>query len=266
MAKVRDVIKLMNMIAPEQNVDSEGYDNVGLQVGKSDREVSAVLCCLDVTEEVVEEAVELGANMIITHHPLIFAPIKSVSDRDVTGRKILAAVESGVSVYAAHTNLDFSPDGINDFVARALGLKYVEPLHTYGNAALGRVGELETEMPASELKYDVESVLSDRYVRIIGEPLDTISRVAVINGAGGGSTDYIDMALNAEADCLVTADVKHHVAVYARDNGLVVIEAQHYTMEHCYIGYLTQKLNCMSSDMGYDVEFIQSAKDINPRN
>ncbi len=268
MARVKDVIKLMQEIAPEENIVRDDYDNVGLLVGSERNEVSKVLCCLDATEEVVMEAVNLGAQMIISHHPMIYAPIKRVTDDSVTGRKIITAIENGISVYSAHTNLDFSEGGINDFVAELVGLTSVEVMDGYISkyAGLGRVGNLSAPTEVASLKRVVENIFADKFVRIIGEPFDTVERVAIINGAGGGDTAYIDMAVKANADCLITADVKHHVAVYAKENGLTIIEPQHYTIEYCYISQLVERLRDEASLAGVEVEFSQSDLDINPRN
>ena len=267
MARVKDVINLFKEIAPEENVVIDDYDNVGLLVGKASSEVSKVLCCLDATEEVVAEATKIGAQMIISHHPMIFAPIKSVTEETVVGRKIITAIENGISIYAAHTNLDFSENGINDFVAELIGLTNVEVMDAYISkyAGLGRVGNLSAPIEVASLKRNVENLFADKYVRLIGEPYETVERVAVINGAGGGDTAYIDMAVRANADCLITADVKHHVAVYAKENGLTLIEPQHYTMEYCYISQLVDRLRDEASLQGLDVEFTQSDLDVNPR-
>lgn len=265
MATVNEVITLFERIAPQRNKCD--FDNVGLIVGRGDRHVSRILVCLDVTGDVIEEAITLGAQLIISHHPMIFGGIKSVTDETVIGKKILTAVENGISIFACHTNLDFSVSGINDYVAEILGLEEVKVLDPYisENEGLGRVGKLPSRLHAGVLKGEVEHLFSDKYVRLIGEPYDFISCVAIINGAGGGDTEYIDMAKKMGADCLITADVKHHVAVYAKESGITIIEPQHYTMEHCYLTRLTQTLKIETAGEKIDVEIIQSQRDINPR-
>lgn len=267
MATVKDVIQLINKIAPEENAITDGYDNVGLIVGRNDTPVDCVMCCLDATEEVIAEAIKFGAQMIISHHPMLFMPTNKINDETVLGRKILTAIENGIAIYAAHTSLDFSKGGINDYLAQLLHLSNIQTMDEYigENEGLGKVGDLSASMYVTVLKAEVEKVLSDAYVRIIGEPYDSISRVAVINGAGGGDTKYIDMAIKAGADCLITADVKHHVAVYAKESGLTVIEPQHYTMEYAYMSEFTQILNEKAKENGVSVRFVQSEKDINPR-
>ena len=267
MANVRDVVRLINAVAPEANAITDGYDNVGLIVGKADSEVYRVLCCLDVTEEVLREAIDSDVQMIVSHHPMIFYPINKVTDESLLGSKIITAIENGIAIYASHTPLDFTVDGINDYLAGVFKLKDVEVMDKYisENEGLGRVGNLEEEVTVSALKDEVARRLDDEYVRVIGDHYDPVSRVAISNGAGGGETAYVDMALKAGADCLRTADLKPHVAIYAKERGVTVIEPQHYTMEHVYVSRFIELLGDEAEANGVDIELIQSEKDINPR-
>ena len=205
--------------------------------------------------------------MIISHHPMIFHPIKNVTAADVQGKKLITAIKNDIAIYAAHTNLDFVRDGINDFLASQLGLMNVKTLDPYisENEGLGRVGNLSSKQYCTVLKSELEILLKDNYIRIIGEPFDEVMRVAVINGAGGGDTAYVDMAAKAGADCLITADVKHHVAVYAKDRGITIIEPQHFTMEYAYIARLVQILKIETKAGKYDFDIVQSTAEVNPR-
>lgn len=265
MAKISEVIALANSIAPEEY--KCGFDNVGLIVGRREADVRRVMVCMDVTNDVLREAIEKEVTLIISHHPMIFGGIKTVSDDTVLGNKIVTAIENGISIYAAHTNLDSVKDGINDFVAELLSLTDLSVIDGYVSESegIGRVGNLGSKMLAGVLKGQVETVFKDKYVRLIGEPYTLVSRVAIINGGGGGDVEYIDIAKKKGADCLITADVKHHVAVYAKDNGMTVIEPQHYTMEHCYLTRLTQMLKIEAAANKLEVEIFQSQQDINPR-
>lgn len=267
MATVGEIINTLRNFAPEDFQFKSEYDNVGLMLGDERATVTKVMCCLDVTANVINEAASEGAELIISHHPLIWSPLRSITADTVDGRKILAAAKAGISVYSSHTNLDFVKDGINDFVAFSLGLRNIEPLDAYisDEEGFGRVGNLSNKVYCTVLKGEVESLLKDNYVRIIGEPLAQVKRIAVINGGSGGDTKYIDMALKANADCLITADVKHHVAVYARECGLTVIEPQHFTMEHIYISRLVQILKIEAKSNKLNVEILQSSSENNPR-
>ena len=144
MARVKDIVRLVNAIAPEVNVIPDDYDNTGLIVGKTETEVEKVLVCLDVTEEVLSEAIEKETQMIIAHHPMLFMPTNRVTDETTLGRKIITAIENGISIYASHTSLDFTAGGINDYLATLLRLEEVKPLDPYisEREGFGRVGDL----------------------------------------------------------------------------------------------------------------------------
>lgn len=257
MATVKQCIEKFREFAPEEY--TYDYDNVGLIVGSFDAKVSLIMCCLDVTDEVLDEATEMKADLIISHHPMLFSPIKRVVDDEVIGKKIIKAIKNDINIYAAHTNLDFVTDGINEYSAKLLDLDMLEPLDPYINSesGFGRVGSLRSPMTCEELRRRAIDAYGDPFVRIIGDEKHKVSKVAVINGAGGGDTAYIDMALKKGAECLVTADVKHHVGVYALDKRLTIIEPQHYTMEYCYVKEIVRIMKeKMSSDP--TVEIIQS--------
>ncbi|MDE6399209.1 MAG: Nif3-like dinuclear metal center hexameric protein [Clostridiales bacterium] len=264
---VGEAVAILRDFAPEEYGYKKEYDNIGLILGDESRTVTRVLCCLDVTMTVIDEAIRLDAELIISHHPMLFYPIQNVNASTVVGKKLLKAAENGIAIYAAHTNLDFVRDGINDYVAQMLGLHNVTSLEPYidGETGYGRVGDLANKVYSSVLKGEVESVLKDAYVRTVGEPYAQVKRVAVINGGSGGDTKYVDMAIKAGADCLITADVKHHVAVYASESGITLIEPQHFTMEHCYISRLVQILKIEAKARKADIEIVQSQAEHNPR-
>lgn len=264
---VGHALAMLRDFAPEEYYFKEEYDNIGLILGDENNPVSKILCCLDVTERVIDEAIAGGYELIVSHHPMIYNPIYSVTSKDVVGRKLIKAAEHKIAIYAAHTNLDFVKDGINEFVAAQLGLRNPEFLHPYadGGVGFGRVGDLANKVYVTVLKGEVETVLRDNYVRIIGDEYALVKRIAIINGGGGGDTKYVDMALKMGADCLITADVKHHVAMYAFENGLTVIEPQHFNMEHCYISRLVQILKIEAKARKINLEITQSVREVNPR-
>ncbi len=267
MATVAEALSLIKKFAPEEYEFKKEYDNIGLTLGSPDAQVKKILCCLDVTGAVVDEAIETGADLIISHHPLVWFPLKNVTDETVQGRLLLKAARAGLNIYAAHTNLDFCKDGINDYVANAIGLRNIKPIDPYisGDVGFGRIGDLANKVYVTVLKGEVENVLKDNHVRIIGEPMTLVKRIAVINGGGGSDTGYIDAALKMGADCLVTADVKHHFAIYARESGLTVIEPQHFNMEHVYITRLVQILKLEAKSGKVSFEVVQSERETNPR-
>lgn len=263
MLKVKDIVSVMEEVAPLSCVYTDEYDNVGLLVGDEDDAVSKIICCLDVTNEVIDEAITLKADMIISHHPIIFAPIRSVSSCTITGRKIVKAIKNGISVYSAHTNLDFSDGGINDAVCRALSLTHVKNLLTYGdNKGFGRVGILAAPLSGEQFRQKVASAFNDEHV-LLTESGNLCKKVVVVNGGGGGNEDIINQALACGADTVVTGDVKHHVAVYAKDAKITLIEPQHYTMEYFYIAELVKVLSEKTKQ--FNIQIIQSRSESNPR-
>lgn len=267
MATVGEIVGILKDFAPEEYEYKEEYDNIGLLFGDEQAEVTKLLVCLDVTETVLDEAIKTGAELIVAHHPFIYYPIKRINADDLIGRKILKAAKHGINIYSAHTNLDFVKDGINDYLAVSLGLRNITPLKAYISAleGFGRVGDLSNRVFCSVLKGEVETLLNDSHVRIVGDLTDQVKRIAVINGGGGGDTKYIDMAAQAGADCLITADIKHHVAVYARELGITVIEPQHYNMEYAYIARLCQILKIEAKSRKTGIEILQSRSENNPR-
>jgi len=267
MATVKDTISILKRLAPEEHAYNKEYDNVGLLFGDDNARIDKVLICLDTTDSVIDEAIKLKCNLIISHHPFIYMPLKRVNAEDLIGRKILKAAKHGINIYSSHTNLDFVKDGINDFLAVKLGLKFIKPLEPYisSDEGFGRIGELPNRVSAQEIKKNISVLLNDNFVRIVGSTSTQIKKVAIINGGGGGDTKYIDMALGLKADCLITADVKHHVAVYARELNFPLIECQHYTMEHAYLARLIQLLKLELKAAKYDIELLQSQEDKNPR-
>jgi dinuclear metal center YbgI/SA1388 family protein len=266
MATIAQVVQIMQEFAPESAAYKQEFDNVGLLVGKRAQSTSRVLCALDATTQVVKEAITVGANLIISHHPVIYNKLH-LTDETPQGALIMQLIAHDIAVYSAHTNLDFVHGGINEYIATLLGLKNIAPLHAYisYSQGFGRVGYLTVPVSLGALRVMTARVLQDKYVRVVGD-IDTMhSKVAVINGGGGGDTKYIDWALRAGATCLITADVKHHVAIYAKECGIALVEPQHYCMEHPYIAHLATQLQAVCDARALGVQVLQALSDSNPR-
>lgn len=232
MPNVMEIYRYLDNLAPfSYQMD---FDNAGFLVGRGEREVKKVLVSLDITEEVAAEAVELGAQLIVSHHPVIFHPAKSITDADPTGRVLLALVEGGLSAICAHTNLDAVQGGVNDALAAALGLTRLEQLHPDGVDALarpygiGRVGVREgvpVYLPA--FAQEVKEALNAAAVRYV-DARRPVRRVAVGGGACG---DMLSDAVKLGCDTFVTADVKYNVFLDAKALGINLIDAGHYPTE-----------------------------------
>lgn len=231
MATVKDVYQLLNEKAPfEIQMD---FDNAGFLVGRGDREVKKVLVSLDITQEVVEEAERFGAELIVAHHPVIFHPVRSVTDESPTGRVLLQLMENRIAAICAHTNLDAVAEGVNDALARKLGLSEIGQLKQDGVDGQGRpygIGRIGTvkEMPLSGFCHFVKHILGAGGIRVVdaGKP---VHKVAV---GGGACADMIGDALAQGCDTFVTADVKYNTFLDAAALGLNLVDAGHFPTEN----------------------------------
>lgn len=233
------------------------FDNAGFLVGRAQREIRCVLVALDITEEVVEEAARLGAGLIVAHHPVIFHPARNLTDRDPTGRRVLALIEQGIAAICAHTNLDAVAGGVNDALALRLGLTGITQLHQDGLDAsgapygIGRVGLLPEEMGLKEFVEYVKARLGSNGARYASGSRP-VRRVAV---GGGSCSDMLQDALAEGCDTFVTADVPYHLFLDARSHGLNLIDAGHFPTENVVCPVLCDWLKA-----GFpELEIIQSA-------
>ncbi len=232
MATVREIYQYLDGLAPF-SLQME-FDNAGFLVGRGERAVSKILVSLDITEEVAEEAAELGAELIVSHHPVIFRPAKSVTDGDPDGRVLLALAEHRIAAICAHTNLDAVAGGVNDALAQKLGLVQIEQLHQDGldhegrPYGIGRVGTAHRPgMTAGEYAAFVKEKLGAASVRYAdgGKP---VRRVAV---GGGSCGSMLADAAARGCDTFVTADVKHDQYIEAKAMGITLMDAGHYATE-----------------------------------
>ena len=262
MAGIAEVLSLIRRFAPESATAPDFDDNVGLILGSERGETDEVILCLDCTENVIGEAEKAGTKLVISHHPAIFYPLKRITDSDPTGRMLLAAARAGITVYSAHTNLDFCAGGLNDHAAGLMGLRDIRPLEIVGDVPVGRVGD-RREIGLAAFADELASAFGDRHVRFIGKGNERIKRAAVING-GGGNISYVKKAMERGADCYVTADVPHHVALYAAQCGFPLVIMQHYAMEAVYMTKLAETLGRAAAGRGMSVRFRVSVSEYNP--
>lgn len=219
---------------------AEDWDNTGLLVGRRDKEVETVYIALDATDEVIEEAVRLGADMLLTHHPLIFKKLDRITTDDFTGRRVCQLIKNDVSYYAMHTNFDVM--GMADAAADELSLKDRTVLNVayeddIAKEGCGRVGKLKKCMSVAELAELVKAKFHVPNVRVFGELGDIVEVAAVMPGSGGS---YIKDALKAGADVMITGDIDHHEGIDAVAQGITVIDAGHYGIEKLFISYMEE--------------------------
>lgn len=246
MYKVKDICDKIELFAPQHLAES--WDNVGLMVGDFEQDVNKIFVCLDITSENVSRAIKCNANMIVSHHPLLFSPIKRVVESDITGNIIRSLIRNNISAYSCHTNLDHADGGTNDALADKLGLCDVrrftdeECVDEVGNPIdnIGRIGTLETPMAVEDFVAYTKSILGCGKIRYVGSPDDTIENVALCSGSGG---EGIYSAYHAGADAYVTADIKHHEAQLAFELGLNLIDAGHFETENTICEFMSDYLS-----------------------
>lgn len=226
MVDLKAVLLALNELAPCEI--KESWDNVGLMVGDLSSEIKGAVVALDCTLEAIDEACESGANLIVTHHPLIFGGINSVDFNDLNGLKIKKLIKNDINVVSLHTNLDKAKDGVNDTLCKTLELYNSKNL-TAEEFSLGRIGELEKTVTLKEFAEFVKEKLNVSSLKYIGEDNKPVKKVAVTSGSG--SEFYID-AINCGADVFVTAEVKHHIAIEVKDKNFAIIDAGHFETEN----------------------------------
>ena len=238
--KVREIAALIESQIPLGW--QESYDNAGLAVGDPEAEVSTLLVALDATEEVVEEAIRVGAQMVVTHHPIIFRPIKRLACQNRQQRTIAKAIAGGVALYAAHTNLDSAPaEGISHLLARVLGLVeegVLEPSAAEQGVGIGVVASLPEPMEPARFLALVAERLGVRTLRHSPVRVDEVRRVAICSGSGGS---LIEAAEAAGADVYLSADFKYHDFVDA--DRMILVDAGHFETEICSIDILFEILS-----------------------
>lgn len=227
---VRDIAKELEVFAPLPL--QESYDNAGLQVGNPSAEVHAVLLCLDVTTDVLEEAVRRKCDLIVSHHPLIFKGLKSLTGADETQRIAMQALATGVAIYSAHTNLDSTWNGVSHEMAHMLGVSDIEvldPIPGIQHAGLGVIGNI-TPTPTLELLRRIKEKFNVDCLRYSSQSKQiVVKRVALCGGSGAS---LIKKALDSGADLYVTGDVKYHdFTGYGGE--IVIADIGHYESELC---------------------------------
>jgi len=249
---IRDA--LFELAPPDAKMD---FDNVGLLAGDSRSQVKSIIVALDITSEVVEEAIAAGANLIVSHHPLLFSE-KSITDTTNIGSRILSLLTNGISAICMHTNLDAAKGGVNDALAKACGLSDVQLLceegrYTDGTPySYGRIGTLDTAVPLRDYMATLKTSLKANGFRYHNSGKN-VSKVAVVGGSGGS---YLETAFNAGCDTLVTGEAKYDVFLLARELGITLIDADHFCTENTVV----PELVCFINERFPSVPCVQSTK------
>lgn len=254
MTRVSDVLAYLNSVAPPSKMES--WDNGGLLCGRKDKAVRKILVALDPFEEVAKEAAQIGADLIVTHHPLIFHRLASVTADDFVSRTVMTLIQNDISAINLHTNLDVAPNGVNDVLANTLGLKNIEvidPIETdsEGNVwGLLRCGDVPEQTLSAFLAH-VQQVLHTPALRY-ADGGHTVKRVACGGGACAGE---FRLAAEAGCDAFVTADARYNDFWDAQALGVSLIDAGHFYTENPVCGFLRSIL----ANAFPDIEVVISA-------
>ena len=291
--KYRQVIDLIEEIAPTEWFEDE--DNSGIQIRTDKESIDRVLVCLELNDDVIREAIEQKADMIITHHPLLFHPVKSITPDTPVGRYIIAAVQAGIDVYSSHLPFDAAVMGNNMYLAKLLKLQNVaapdeweevqegdggsgpvrisfnggqtvlthdadEDAYEYDPDEVGSMGYLPVTMDFQEFRTYVERCLDlpANYVRCVDGGRAEIRKVAFCTGAGG---DYIFTAAREGCDAYITGDLKLHEAQFAKAAGLTVIDAGHYGTEKIFTENMAAQLRAKA---GQSLVVLEAKANTNP--
>lgn len=257
MQKVNDLIKSMECLAPTYL--KEDFDNVGLMVGDKNKEVKKVLIALDCTLKVIEEAKSVKADLIITHHPLIFRKPSSITTDTLQGKKIIELIKNDISLYSCHTNLDSVKGGLNETIVNILGFnnsKILVENKREATAGLGRIVSLENQMSLDELVNKIKEVLEIKSLRLV-KSKEKISKIAIINGSG---QDFIGKAMSLGVDTIITGDTTYHFASDYKEMGINILDVGHFSSEQIVFFKVMNKIVSKFDD----IEFIQSSVEEDP--
>lgn len=279
---IEELLGILDELAPR--TEQLGWDNSGLLIGHRDREVRKIYLAVDATEEVIRHAREFGADVLLTHHPLIFTKLSRVSDEDFVGRRVLELAEAGIALIAMHTNFDIH--GMREAIDTKLGL------HTTGMVGddagpgdasadsagtcdasagsagtcgvevlddedrIGSIAELRKAVRLDDYAKFVRDAFGLEGVRVFGDGTTSIRRVAVCGGSGKSE---IETAIRKGADLLVTGDIDHHSGLDALEQGLCIIDAGHYGLEHVFMDYMRAYLKENAPGIASEMEPLKEA-------
>jgi dinuclear metal center YbgI/SA1388 family protein len=252
--KLKDILDILEDMAPASL--AEDWDNPGLQVGDFSGEIKKILFSLNPTLAAVKAASQKKAQLLLTHHPLIFRPISHLSQASYPGKVIFEAYRQRISVVSAHTNLDVAPGGINDMLAHLFHLQDVNVLekgpgsHADDGVGLGRIGLLPGPVSLAAMIKTVKAVLGIKTVKVMGRKQDLVKTVAVVGGSGG---NMVSVAAARGADLLITGDVGHHEALAADDLGLSVIDGGHFHTEKAALWLFAEHFRNRTEELGWHV-------------
>ena len=244
--KIKEVLSALERFAPLPL--QESWDNAGLQVGLTETEVSGALLCLDVNERIIDEAILKGCNLIVSHHPLLFRGLKTISDLTDVQRTVRKAIQNNIAVISMHTNMDNAPGGVNFRMAEKLGMKEVRFLMENGN---GTMGALEEPMAADDFVLKVKKVFGVECAMCNELLRRPVQKVAICGGAG----DFLlDEAVKAGADAFITGEMHYHIW-HGHEQQVQIAVLGHYESEQYTRDILRRVIEAAAPNLSvYDTE------------
>jgi GTP cyclohydrolase I len=250
------IVEISDRLFPFE--EAEPWDNCGIQIGDPKRLVTAMAFGLDPTPYTVAFAAEHSCELLVTHHPVLLEPLRSITPDDLAGKTLLQAAKAGVDILSLHTNLDAAEGGLNDHLAEVLGLNQVTVPHP---ARCARLGSLPAPVPVTGLGQVIARNLALQSVRIISADDRLVQKVFCASGSGMG---YLRDAVACGAEVIVTGDVRYHAAREAMEMGIAVIDAGHFGLEKEAVGLLASRFRDEFSRLGLDLVCIPCESETDP--
>ena len=257
---VTDIIRIIERFAPQQL--AEDWDNSGLQIGSRSWPVKKIWVALDPLPEVIQAACKQKVNLLVTHHPLIFKPLKTIDFNHPLGRSIQMAANSRLAVFSAHTNLDKTHSGLNDMLAERIGLRDVTALHRQdSDPSFGRLGYLARQRSLKSLANDVKKALAIEHVRVAGDLKLRVDSVLVCSGSGSG---LLEDFLLSDAQVYISGDLRYHDALEVGQARRGMIDIGHFASEHIMVDALAGRLSAELDALGAAVDVIAYGHEKDP--
>ncbi|MBO4612596.1 MAG: Nif3-like dinuclear metal center hexameric protein [Bacteroidaceae bacterium] len=261
--KIKEITSALERFAPLPL--QESYDNAGLQVGlTAEQEASGALLCLDVTEDVIREAIDLGCNLIVSHHPLLFRSLKQVTERTQVERCVRLAIQNDIAIYAAHTNLDNAEDGVNFRIAEKLGLVDVQMMQkhpvavgerrvTAGSGLIGYLPVPEDSLAFLQRIKEVFHIECLQHNELLGRPIESVAL------CGGAGAFMLDEAIRLEADAFLTGEMSYH-QFFGHEQEIQIAVMGHYQSEQ----YTRDIFYQLISELAPELPLFITSIDTNP--
>lgn len=263
-ARVKDILNTLNTLAPFDL--AEPWDNVGLLVGNPDQQVTAILAGLDPTNCLIDEAISLGANTVITHHPVIFKPLPAIDTSTPEGRLLEKALTHRIAIIGCHTNFDSAETGVSAILAERLGLDNHSPLiptpeKSSAKSGLGRIGSYLHPLTPAEFLQRLLHALGQESVQVAGTLPKKITTVAVCGGSG---SEFAIQAQSLGAEVYVSAEIKHSTAIWAIESNFCIIDGSHYATEKPAVSFLVEKLEEAGRRENWNIRILETTTERHP--